>query len=48
MTFVTETRYRNVPIVLGVIERDEIVFRAAIERKIPIVMLLSGNDHQQT
>jgi histone deacetylase 11 len=26
----------------GVIERDELVFRAAIERKIPIVMLLSG------
>jgi hypothetical protein len=26
----------------AVIERDELVFRAAIERKIPIVMLLSG------
>lgn len=26
----------------GVIQRDEIVFRAAIERNIPIVMLLSG------
>lgn len=26
----------------GVIERDEIVFRTALESKVPIVMLLSG------
>lgn len=32
----------------GVIKRDEMVFRAAIERNIPIVMLLSGGYHSSS